>query len=201
MSQGGLRQFEGRRAMREGHRTQCRIAHRRVIELQHGVAIQRPGILGAQAHEKIVGMLRIHQRLAIGAFPGLKEQRVARLVMVAGSRLAMAVSAMLPCPTECIGGDHEPVRGIEFVAAARSALLRVQQEGLPHEHEIPGACLGHGHRHLPGIGIHGGAGRHIHEIAARAIEILVIHAVHLCRRRHRQQGAKRQPAKTVPVHR
>ena len=85
--------------------------------------------------------------------------------------------------------------GIELVAAARRALLRVHQECLPHEHEIPGSGLGHQHRHLPGVGVHGGAGRHVHEVPACAVEILVIHAGHLGGGGDSQQRAE-QPSRT-----
>jgi hypothetical protein len=43
---------------------------------------------------------------------------------------------------------HEPVRRIELIASARTRLLRIHQESLPHEHCVPGIKM----RHQLGMG-------------------------------------------------
>jgi hypothetical protein len=52
--------------------------------------------------------------------------------------LRVEASGFYRSAANCVDGrSHEPIRRIEFVGAARPALLRIHQEGLVHEHHRP----------------------------------------------------------------
>jgi len=72
MRKRGLRQLIRRRPVREGHRTQSGIAYRRKVKLHHHVLPQRMRIVESKAHDEIVRVLGVHQRLTVRGLSGLK---------------------------------------------------------------------------------------------------------------------------------
>ena len=52
------------------------IAHRRCIQIHECILGQFPCVVESKAHDEIVRMLRVRNRLAESRLPGLKEQRI-----------------------------------------------------------------------------------------------------------------------------
>lgn len=76
VAQGGLREFHGGGAVGEGDRSHGSVADGRVVEGDQAARCNGAGVLDAQFHDGVVGMLPVDQRAGVGGFAGLNEQRV-----------------------------------------------------------------------------------------------------------------------------
>ena len=189
--------------MREGDWTQRWIADRSKVQLKDCVLVQRTRVVQSHGHDEIVRVLRVRQRLSERRFSGLEQFGVA----ASGNRRRIEAEHQLEHEAAAAyvmtRAEHSPVRGIKFVAPTRPGLLRVDEECLPHEHEIPTIRAAHQHRHGPRLGVHARSGREIHEESARAARAAHVHVRHVMgflsdRDRHSKQ-TREMSAKHTPL--
>src|SRR5205085_397797 len=120
----------GRSAVRKRHWSKRRVTDRCVVELKHRAFCERVSIMCSDAHEEIVWMLAVNQRVTVSRFSRLKKKWVAlvrdgcRVEAEHGLKHEAPVSNFVFCR------DHSPIRRIELVAAAGSGLLRIANECL-----------------------------------------------------------------------
>jgi len=134
---GGRRIVHGGSPVHERGGTQGRLAGRGQIERKCGVRVDRMAVPGRELHKKVMGMLAVDEGLALVGFAGLEEQRIAALGHGPGLQAEHPakrefVLRPLPC-----GHEHEPVRGIDLMAAARTQLVVEGKEGVVMGHDHP----------------------------------------------------------------
>src|SRR3954471_9493005 len=96
-------------------------------------------------------MLSINDWLPECRLACLEEKRIASVCD--GCRLQTHHSAKHNATSTQLvhGAQHAPIRGVELIASTgASELLSIDNERLPHPHQVPVAHLIHDHRHGPG---------------------------------------------------
>src|ERR1700722_16399657 len=139
-----LGQLLGRGSMWISDGSEGRVAYGSNVEIDGRRLRNFVGVVEAEGHDEIVRVLRIVERMAVGGFAGLEQERVT----LAGDGGGIEAEHQLRLQRSfragaVLGCGHEYAGRIEFVAAAGAGLLRVDDECRAHEHSVPGAEVGH----------------------------------------------------------
>ena len=168
MAERRLRDLAGRVAMRKSDRPERGIADRREVQVSERVTAERVRVLHGQLHEEIVRMLPVDELLAERGLAGLKQLRI--LAARDGRRLEAehGPQQQMPSAERPLRGDHHPVGGELFLAAARTGGAQIVERREAVQHQMPRAF--HEHHVLVlrrRIGV--GAPRLLHQEVARVL--------------------------------